>query len=190
MPHNEATRASHWVDNYADALFSYAVARVGDRETARDLVQETFLSALQNLGSFRGESSEKTWLFAIIKNKIVDHFRRTTADVRWTPLTDDAHELDRYFDEEGEWNESEGPSDWSSNPHQTYRSGEFQAVLKRCLATLTTQGRALFTLRYFEELESEEICKELAISPSNYWVIMHRAKLVLRRCIERNWLWA
>ncbi len=188
MPQKDASRPSEWVDKYADALFSYSVARVSDRETARDLVQETFLSALQNVDTFRGDSSEKTWLFAILKNKIVDHFRRATADPRHAPLEDDSHELNRFFDDEGEWKESEGPSDWSVNPHRTYRAKEFQGVLERCLATLKAQWRAIFTLKYLEDLDSEEICKELAISPSNYWVIMHRAKLVLRRCIEKNWL--
>lgn len=188
MTYNDATRPSEWVDNYADALFYYAVARVGDRETARDIVQETFLSALQNVDSFRGESSEKTWLFAIVKNKIVDHFRRETADARTAPLGDTPDELDRFFDEGGEWKKTEAPSDWSDNPFRAYRSKEFQGVLERCLATLKAQWRAIFTLKYLEDLKSEEICKELAISPSNYWVIMHRAKLVLRRCIEKNWL--
>jgi len=76
MLSNSPLAPSSWVEKYVDSPFNHAILRVNDREVARDLVQETFLSALQNLSSFREESSEKTWLFAILKNKIIDHYRR------------------------------------------------------------------------------------------------------------------
>ncbi len=184
MPRKEATTPSKWIENYADSLFGYAIVRVSDREIARDLVQETFLSALQNLSSFRGDSSEKTWLFSIMKNKIIDHYRRNAGD------REEPFDLNSYFDEEGEWKDSERPISWSGTGHDDYNSKEFHEALQRCLSRLTSQCRTIFTLKYLEELEFEEICKELAISTSNYWVIMHRAKLTLRRCIEKNWIQA
>jgi RNA polymerase sigma-70 factor (ECF subfamily) len=191
MPRKENTTPSNWVENYADQLFRYAIVRVSDREVAKDLVQETFLSALQNLDSFRGDSSEKTWLFSIIKNKIIDYYRKRVNDKTVSlSQAEDSFNLNSYFDEDGEWKESAKPTSWSESRHDDYRSKEFHETLQRCLARLTAQYRAIFTLKYLDELEFEEICKELTISTSNYWVIMHRAKLMLRRCIEKNWIQA
>ena len=190
MASENSTSPDRWVNQYADALFRYAIVRVNDREAARDLVQETFLSALQNLASFKGESSEKTWLTAILKNKIIDRYRRAATSMVALSDPADAAELDQFFDEEGEWKSSAGPSDWSASPHEQYRSKEFHEILRKCLATLKAQWRSIFTLKYLEEMDSEDICKELGISASNYWVIMHRAKLMLRRCVEKNWLHA
>lgn len=191
MARKETTSPSDWIENYADSLFNYAIVRVRDRETAKDLIQDTFLSAFQNRESFRGESSEKTWLFSILKNKIIDHYRKLATDksVSFSEGKDPS-ELDSYFDAEGEWKESAGPVDWSKSGNDDYTSKEFQETLLRCLERLTAQGRVIFSLKYFDEMEFEEICKQMAISTSNYWVIMHRAKLMLRRCIEKNWIQA
>ncbi len=182
--------ASRWVERYADSLFNYAIARVSDREAARDLVQDTFLSALRGAHSFKGESSEKTWLFSILRNKIIDRYRKSAAD-RTSSFAEGAAEermLENYFEADGEWKVSARPLDWHRGPDDDLRSQEFIGILQMCLARLKAGWRALFTLKYLEELEPEEICKELGISSSNYWVIMHRAKLVLRQCIEKNWL--
>lgn len=189
MPRSEKAMPAKWIENFSDSLFSYAVVRVNDREIAKDLVQETFLSALQNLTSFRGDSSEKTWLFSILKNKIIDHYRKSTTD-KTVPFSDidSSSELDSYFGEDGEWKEDTKPADWRETHHDGYRSKEFHEALQQCLARLTAQCRAVFSLKYLDELEAEEICKKLSVSTSNYWVIMHRAKLMLRRCIEKNWI--
>ena len=180
---------THWVEEHANALFKFACVRVGDRETAKDLVQETLLSALQNIESFRGESSQETWLTSILKNKIIDYYRkRKTANS--VPLIDEngASELDKYFDEEGEWKSSAGPVSWNASGYQILRSKEFLEILQRCLSKLSDRGRSIFVSKYLDDLDSEEICKQLDLTSSNYWVIMHRAKLQIRRCIEKNWL--
>ena len=189
MPSTEKAVPTKWVENYADSLFNFAILRTSDREIARDLVQDTFLSGLQSLEMFRGESSEKTWLFSILKNKIIDHYRKSATD-KSVPVSNVERDfdLDNYFDEEGEWKESAKPANWSQRSHDDYLSKEFHETLQKCLARLTAQCRAIFTLKYLDELEFEEICKKLAISTSNYWVIMHRAKLSLRKCVEKNWI--
>jgi RNA polymerase sigma-70 factor (TIGR02943 family) len=180
---------SHWVEEYSNVLFKFACLRVGDRETAKDLVQETFLSALQNVESFRGESSQETWLTAILKNKIIDYYRKRNS-AKSVPLIDeDGHsELDKYFDEEGEWKSSAGPVSWNASGYQILRSKEFLEILEKCLSKLSDHGRSVFVSKYLDELDSEEICKQLEVTMSNYWVIIHRAKLQLRQCIEKNWL--
>ena len=184
-----ARKPAHWIESYADALFKFARVRVGDRETAKDLVQETFLSALQNIESFRGESSQETWLIAILKNKIIDYYRKRKTS-NSVPLIDEEgnSELDKYFDEEGEWRTSARPVSWNATGYQILRSKEFLEILQRCLSKLSDHGRSIFVSKYLDELDSEEICKQLELTTSNYWVIMHRAKLQIRQCIEKNWL--
>jgi RNA polymerase sigma-70 factor (TIGR02943 family) len=191
MPRIEKAMPANWIENYADSLFSYAMVRVSDREIAKDLVQDTFLSALQNVSSFRGDSSEKTWLTSILKNKIIDYYRKGAVDktVAFSEA-DNSPEIDSYFGENGGWKADTLPTDWTESAHESYRSREFHEALQKCLARLTAQCRAVFSLKYLDELEAEEICKKLAVSSSNYWVIMHRAKLMLRRCIEKNWIQA
>lgn len=181
--------ASKWVEKYADSLFSYALARLSDREAARDLVQDTFLSALRNADSFKGESSEKTWLFSILKNKIIDRYRKNAAD-KTSSFSDGAEKrtLEEYFEADGEWKVSARPLDWHAGPDDDLRSQEFRGILQKCLERLKAEWRALFTLKYLEEMETEAICKELGLTSSNYWVIMHRTKLLLRQCVEKNWL--
>lgn len=184
-----ARQQTHWVEEYSDALFKFARVRVGDRETAKDLVQETFLSALQNLASFRGESAQETWLTAILKNKIIDYYRKKKTS-KSIPLIDEdgTSELDKYFDEEGEWKSSAGPVSWNASGYQILRSKEFLEILQKCLSKLSDHGRSVFVSKYLDELDSEEICKQLDLTTSNYWVIMHRAKLQIRQCIEKNWI--
>jgi RNA polymerase sigma-70 factor (ECF subfamily) len=186
---NSAHHQAHWIEEYSDALFKFACNRVGDRETAKDLVQETFLSALQNLESFRGESSQKTWLISILKNKIIDYYRKSTKG-KSVPLIDEGgtSELDKYFDEEGEWKSSAGPVSWNASGYQILRSKEFLEILQKCLSKLSDDRRSVFVSKYLDELESDEICKQLELTSSNYWVIMHRAKLQIRQCIEKNWI--
>ena len=189
MSRTDTIAPAEWVKKYADNLFKHAIVRVSDRETARDLVQETFLSALQNLALFRGESSEKTWLYSILKNKIIDHYRKTAGrDNLFVSREDGEPILDFYFDEEGEWKETTHPNPWERNTADDLSSKEFHDILQKCLSKLTAQCRAVFVFKYLEELEFEEICKELSITTSNYWVRMHRAKLQLRQCIEKKWI--
>jgi RNA polymerase sigma-70 factor (TIGR02943 family) len=184
----DKTSPSTWVESYADSLFNFAIVRTSDRELAKDLVQETFISALENIRSFRGDSSEKTWLTSILKNKIIDYYRRKCGD-KTVPLSFVAalSDDDQFFDGNGHWRSELSPREWGEAPAEA-RAEEFRETLQRCLARLTAQCRGVFTLKYIDELESDEVCKELGISSSNYWVIIYRAKLQLRQCLEKNWL--
>lgn len=175
------------MEHYADLLFKYALIRVNDTEIAKDLVQDTFLSALKNLAGFRKEVSEKNWLFAILKNKIIDHYRSKASKI-FTELRQHLEETAHdFFDEEGNWKESAKPNEWEIDYSQNIETKEFYAVLEKCKQKLAELQNAVFTLKYLEDKKSDDICKELGISPSNYWVLMHRAKLQLRQCLEKNW---
>ncbi len=175
-----------WVENFSDLLFRFALLRVNDRELAKDLVQDAFLAALKNVNSWRGEISEKNWLVMILKNKIIDHYRRKGSKEGLIEPAKNEKNFD-FFDDAGHWTEKASPTSWDSAPEQNYEQGEFNTILQKCVSKLSEVMRMVFCMKYLEEEESEIICKELMISPSNYWVLMHRSKVQLRACIEKNW---
>ncbi len=172
-----------WVENYADALYAYTMARVNDMQQAEDIVQNTFLSAWKARDTYKGQASEKNWLYAILKNKIVDHYR-TQSSSRITLATG---EEEIYF-EDGHWSEATAPKDWGVNLGQPVETKEFYSILDKCRQKLKDIQQSVFVMKYMEDISSEEICKQLNISPSNYWVLIHRAKLHLRKCLEKNWI--
>lgn len=175
-----------WIDNYADALYSYALPRVNDAALAEDLVQETFLSAWKAREGFKGEASEKSWLFTICKNKIIDHYRKKAKDIT-QPLSE-SHATDGLFDEAGHWTQEQAPGNWGINYQQSIDNKDFYKVLEACKKKLQDLQQSVFVMKYMEDLDAADICKALGITASNYWVLIHRAKLQLRTCLEKNWI--
>lgn len=174
-----------WVQKYADVLYVYTVARVTDTGVAEDIVQDTFLSAWKNRESYKGEASEKNWLFSICKNKIIDYYRKNARSVVRT-AKEDIPEND--FNEAEHWTKEAGPKEWNVDYTGTIETKEFYSVLQSCKNKLQKMQQAVFSMKYLDNLETEEICKVLNITPSNYWVLIHRAKLQLRGCLEKNWI--
>lgn len=185
ITNNSQLHPDAWVDNYADSLFSYAFFRVQDRGLAEELVQETFVAALTAKERFKGDSSEKTWFFAILKNKIIDQFRQKYREKQQSLEVTPEKINDAFFNEQGEWLVK--PGKWRENPQQSFEQREFFAVLQQCLSELSAKQNDAFKLREFDDLGSKEICKVLGISSTNYWVLLHRARLVIRKCLEQNW---
>lgn len=175
-----------WVSNYADELYVYARPRVNTGPIAEDLVQDTFLSAWQARDGFKGDASERTWLFTILKHKIIDHYRKRAREIDTTPPLNDP--TDRFFDEEEHWTADDEPGTWNIQTPDPLRSQEFNKVLTSCKDKLQVMQRTAFVLKYMEEMDTADICKEMNISTSNYWVLIHRAKLGLRACLEKNWI--
>lgn len=171
-----------WLDQYGDLLYQHALARVSRQDVAEDLVQETFVAALKARGQFSGKSLEKTWLLGILKRKIVDHYRAAsrTASSDHSPIP-----LEEFFRENGHW-KANVPK-WPSDPERAIEDREFWRVLELCKSKLPQTLAAAFTLRELEELKTDETCKTLGITPSNLSVRLHRARLLLRRCLERYW---
>jgi RNA polymerase sigma-70 factor (ECF subfamily) len=176
----ESPDPSRWVDEHGDALFRYAILRVRDDDLAADLVQDTLLSALKAREGFRGGSTLRTWLIGILKHKIIDHYRRNKVEVRETDLGGPDHEAGL------EHAPSHTPA-WDENPSSLVEDREFWGVLSNCLAGLPEAQRRAFMLREFDGLTGEEIRKVLEVTPTNLWVILHRARAGLRRCLESNW---
>jgi len=177
--------ANKWVNEYAGILLSYTAARVNDTGIAEDIVQETFISAWKNREGFKGEASEKNWLFSICKNKIIDHYRkkaRTPVQYAEADITAD------FFDKNEHWTKEDGPKEWGIDYNQTIEKKEFYSILEFCKQKLQELQKKVFVLKYLEDLDSDEICKLLDISSSNYWVLIHRAKLQLRSCLDKKWV--
>lgn len=176
-----------WVDEYGDLLFNFAYSRVNDRELAFDLVQDTFTAAFAGRSKFEKRAAESTWLISILKNKIIDHYRSKSA--KKTTSIDEDFGTDAFNDKE-HWQQESLPQFWAKSLDETQENDEFNSILERCLKRLNEMQKAVFSMKYLDDVESETICKELNISASNYWVLVHRAKLQLRTCLEKNWFLA
>lgn len=181
-----------WFELYGDYLFAFARRRVRDQTAAEDLVQETFLAALSAKKSFAGKSSEKTWLTGILKHKIYDYYIKNFRQTELTPeeadLSDYNYMFERDDEWDGHWNDRFAPAVWdNASPLKQVEEGEFQTVFSMCLTGLPERIANAFVMREVDGLKSEEICEALRVSVNNYWTMMHRARLHLRRCLEVNW---
>jgi RNA polymerase sigma-70 factor (TIGR02943 family) len=191
---NNQLNASLWVENYADYLYNFAFARVRRQDIAEDLVQDTFLSAYKAINTFQHNSSERTWLVAILKRKVIDHFRKKSTQKELNIYDRDTKDdfMGNFFAGEGQyeghWRSSGAPNQWGGQFETQVDKNEFNGILQGCLGKLPEKWSAVFVLKNMDDMSSEEICKELDITPSNYWVMMHRAKLQLRECLEKNWV--
>lgn len=174
--------ADAWVDRYGDALFHFAIARVKDRHIAEDLVQDTFLAAVQSKERFQGKSSEKTWLFGILKHKIIDHYRKKKNIVNVQDYIEDPERVEAFFNAKGGWQMR--PSHWSVNPGKAHETKEFLDHFFRCLSGLPQRTADVFVHREIDGFSTDEICKLVGITENNCWVILYRARMLLRKCLE------
>jgi RNA polymerase sigma-70 factor, ECF subfamily len=167
-------------------LLRVARLQLRNDELAEDVVQDTLVAALQAAAGFSGKSSVKTWLTGILKHKIVDEIRRKKAAPSFATLDEECQidDFDALFDETGHWENP--PANWGS-PEGTLERREFFDILDFCLENLPPNTARVFMMREVLELDSAEICKELAITATNLWVIMYRARMSLRECLEKSW---
>ncbi|MCC8424443.1 sigma-70 family RNA polymerase sigma factor [Mucilaginibacter sp. UR6-11] len=178
-----------WVDNYADYLYAYALARLNDEEQARDLVQEVFLAALERADMFEGKSTERTWLTAILKNKIIDTYRRRSSGLNNVTIrAAEQEQEDFFYPADGHWREEHRPKEFGIEDHDPLHNKEFNLVLQQCLKKLPALWLAVFTMKHMEDESTENICTELKVTSANFWVIIHRTKLNLRACLQKTWI--
>jgi RNA polymerase sigma-70 factor (ECF subfamily) len=170
------------VEGERSYLLRYARLQLRDGHAAEDAVQETLLAALAGEAAFAGRSNLRTWLTGILKHKIVDAMRRMA---REAPLPeDDEGALDALFDETGHWREA--PAHWE-DPDALLERKEFLAALERCLSGLPQKSARAFMMREHLGFETDDICKELAITPTHCWVLLYRARMALRECLQQTW---
>lgn len=171
-------------------LLRFARLQLRDAHAAEDAVQEAILAAMEQAHQFAGRSSLRTWVTTILRNRIIDHFRRLRREVRLDAddSVEDAIGFDELFDETGHFRER--PADWASDPEATLSERQFFETLEACVEKLPAQTARVFLMREWLEMSTEEICHETGISPSNCWVILYRARMRLRECLTLNWFGA
>ncbi|MCT8338739.1 sigma-70 family RNA polymerase sigma factor [Luteirhabdus pelagi] len=173
-----------WVDRYADYLFNYTIVRVNDRIVAEDLISETFLAGLKSKDNFKGNASERTWLISILKRKIIDYYRKKNtqkaqAEVHITYSDDEM---------EGDWLEERVEDFSDQTAEDTLENKELRLAIFECLDTLDERHADIFKLKTIQNYDTEAICNEYNITPSNLWVIIHRARKALMTCLKKHWL--
>ncbi len=174
----------NWVDRYADYLFNYAIARVSDEEIAKDLVQDTFFAGLKSAANYKGTAAERTWLIAILKRKVIDHYRKMNskkgkAEVRMN--------YSAASDAEGDWLEEQVADPASLQENSAIENAELGLAIEECISTLPPKQSLVFKMKTVQGISTEDICKELGINPSNLWVMVHRARTALMLCLNEKW---
>jgi len=175
-----------WLEEHGDVLYRYALGRTGRRDVAQDLVQETLLAAWQGQNNFQGEATERTWLVGICRHKILDHFRlseeRDSSLSNWQ--LDSANDTD-FFNSNGSWRHP--PGAWDHEPLGHVEAEGFLEILQHCIADLPAAQRECFELRELAETSTQDASRTLGVSLNHLYVLLHRARLELNRCLEKHW---
>lgn len=172
-----------WVDRYADYLFNYTIVRVNDREVANDIISETFLAGLNSMKNFKGEATERTWLISILKRKIIDHYRKINSSKGQAEVKMNFPDTDN----EGDWLEERVADLADMTAEDRMENRELGLAILECLDQLNEKQATIFKMKTIDGIDTETICNEYNISPSNLWVIIHRARTALAKCLEKNW---
>ena len=175
-----------WVDQYGDYLYRYAYSRLRDANASEEVLQETFLAGIRYSHQYAGKGSQRGWLLGILKRKIIDYVRMRAKHAQSRSYEDETDPSLQLFDAQGNW--KKGAFRWPPQPDEQIQEVEFRQIVESCLDELPETQRAVFQKSVMDEKDSEEICKELNITPSNLWVRMHRARLGLAKCVETKWL--
>ncbi|NJX14813.1 sigma-70 family RNA polymerase sigma factor [Tamlana crocina] len=183
MPNNQIN-PNKWIDLYSDYLFNYTISRVSDREIAQDLVQDTFLAGLKSMKNFKGEASERTWLISILKRKIIDYYRKINSNKGQAEVRMNYNSGD---ESDGDWLEERVGDPFDKTAQDTLENEELGDAIYSCLDMLPKKQAEVFKMKTILGHDTEAICNELNITPSNLWVIIHRARTALAECLKENW---
>ena len=190
MSHAAADPRFIEIESHRAYLVRYALSQLRDAELAQEAVQEALLAALEGIDRFDRRSTLRTWLTSILRFKVIDLQRRLVADrarVQYDEATVTAeHEawLDEMFDDTGHWRSP--PQAWN-DPEAAFEQSRFWEVFVRCLGRLSATGGRVFFKREVLGEETDVICRDEGITQSNCWVMLHRARIALRMCLEQSW---
>jgi len=186
MQNPENIDSELWVEKYGDMMYRFTLVRVKDQDVAEEVVQSTLIAALQAQKTFQGRSTEKSWLFGILKHKIMDHFRATKKfQIYDRAPDDDSDPYEKAFDQSKHWKIP--VQNWNMDPEKAAQNGQLVDALSHCLDKLSDKYRGIFVMREVDGVSSEEICKKFNIQPTNLWVMLHRARNQLKKCLETQW---
>jgi len=172
-----------WVEEHSQTLYKFAVSKIDDTEIAKDLVQDSFIAAYAGFENYKENSSPRTWLIGILKHKIADHYRSLYKNEHIS-ITQEG--TSAFFDNVGMWDSKHIPKDFSTDVN-LLDDTEFLYVLNACIGKLPKKLNSAIQLKYYSDISSSQICKDLSITATNFWQMLHRAKLRLRECLEINW---
>ncbi len=175
-----------WIVEHASQLHAWAFRRTSNQNIAEDLVQDTFVAAFHALNSFEGKNP-KAWLFSILKHKIMDYFRQKYKMQYVDAGNQQDDYLGQFFNKDQSWNEAQKPGDWLAHEEELLDNEQFRKVLYFCMEQLPEQWSVAMKLKYLQERKGPAICEDLGISQANFWQILHRAKMQLRACLDKNW---
>jgi len=180
-----STKLAESLELYGDYLYRLAYLQLRQEEAAQDIVQETFLAALKDNGEFEGRSSLKTWLVAIMRNKIADYRRRTYREkVADLPADESTTDSDN-FNFLGLWRQT--VTRWDACPEKLLAQKDFVKIITSCINKLPQRFRDVMLLRASSEKKTDEICNNLGITPTNLGAIIYRTRMQLRDCLNSNW---
>jgi RNA polymerase sigma-70 factor (ECF subfamily) len=171
-----------WVERHGDRLYRYAVTRLRSAEAAEEVVQETFLAALESAHQYAGTGAEGAWLMGICKRKVIDCVRRWQRPDAASDAPPVADPADSIVDGSCNWRNDRKLA--NAQPSADAERAEFWAAFRRCVDVLPKRQAAVFMLRELDRIPGETICKDLNISPSNLWVLLHRARAGLTKCLK------
>jgi len=173
------------VDEHGDAMFRFAMLRVRNRDLAEELVQEAMLAGFKARHQYSGQAAERTWLIQILRNKIADHYRRRQGEIPATDVAGGDESLDDFFTERG--TPRVKPGKWDLDPGAMLEREDFLRVLSQCLEALPQRQADVFAMKVLDGRSTEEVTGILAVTKTNLGVLLHRARMKLRTCIETNW---
>jgi len=179
---NTLSTINSWVEEFSENMYSWALHKTSCKETAEDLVQETFLAAVQSFEKFEGKSQPKSWLYGILNNKIANHHRKNMKSPQISSTDNDL-----FNEGNGHWKLEQMPTNWHEGELHLLDNQDFKNTMQNCMEKLPTAWASAIQLKYLEEKKAEIICQELNLTVTNYWQILHRAKLQLRKCVDINW---
>lgn len=179
----EKLQPEKWIERYADYLYNYTIVRVNDHIAAQEIISETLLSAWRSRENFRGKASERTWLTSILKRKIIDYYRRSQTLSEQKKVSYDFTNPEY----ERDWLEETIADEESQSAIDLMENEELRLAILDCFGKLNKQQATFFKLKTIENIDTETICKEYNITPSNLWVIVHRARKAMAECLEKNW---
>ena len=187
MTEPKPLKPERWLEEYGDILFRYSLARLKNQDEAEDVVQETFVAAWQSRDRYAGRATERNWLLGILKHKVIDQLRRHYREKPVSELAgrDESEEsLNDFFDRLHHWKEK--PAAWS-DPRAALEEKDFWKVLNRCMEGLPRRWAAVFQLRILDQFSYQEACQIMNVTTTNLGALLHRARLRMRECLEKNW---